>query len=149
MKAKPFGLITMEVCKPRLTMRVMISAMHELRSPLLSKEENLRVFGKCLNQHGHDYWLEVTVQGQIDSQSGMLCNRDEFEDKLQTFFVLKYDKSDLNHFFKNTTGEVLALEFFNLLKNNLKPMEVIGVRLQETPKNFFSFGTQEYLSNIF
>jgi 6-pyruvoyltetrahydropterin/6-carboxytetrahydropterin synthase len=148
MKQKLSGQ-TIMVAKTRLTKRVMISAMHELRSPKLSEEQNRKIFGKCCNQHGHDYWLEVTVEGTIDGDSGLVCDRDFFEDKLEECFVAPFDKTDLNHFFPNTTGENLALEFYKKLKKDLTPLQVIGVRLQETPKNFFTCGTEGFLASPF
>jgi 6-pyruvoyltetrahydropterin/6-carboxytetrahydropterin synthase len=135
--------------RPRLTRRVLISAMHDLKSPHLSQAENLKIFGKCCNKHGHDYWLEVTIEGAIDKASGLLCDHDAFEDLIQKYFIDAFDKKDLNHFFKNTTGEILVQEFFKLLQEKLKPMVLIGLRLQETPKNFFTFGTQEFMSSHF
>ena len=50
-----------------LTKTFGFSAAHRLHSSLLSDEENQTVFGKCNNPngHGHNYELEVTVQGQL------------------------------------------------------------------------------------
>ena len=145
MKPIIYGLIIMEN-KARLTKRVMISAMHELRSEKLSSEENERIFGKCVNLHGHDYWIEVTVEGIIDPDSGLICDRDYFEDQLQKYFVDKFDKTNLNDHFPNTTGEILVEEFFKLLKDKLRPLNIVGVRLQETPKNFFTKGISAVLN---
>lgn len=122
-----------------LTRRVSISAMHELKSDKLSEAENRRIFGKCFNTHGHDYHLEVTIQGSPDLVSGLICDRDFFEDKLQSEFVDKFNKTHLNHFFPNTSGECLAEAFYNLLLEKLRPLALVKVRLQETPKNLFSF----------
>ncbi|MGH9794706.1 MAG: 6-carboxytetrahydropterin synthase, partial [Candidatus Acidiferrales bacterium] len=49
----------------RLTRKVEFSASHFYRNAEWSEEENRRVFGKCANPHGHghNYVLEVTVEG--------------------------------------------------------------------------------------
>ena len=60
----------------RVTRRVHFSAAHRLHSPALSDEENRRIFGLCNspNWHGHNYELEVTVQGQPDPVTGYVVD---------------------------------------------------------------------------
>lgn len=127
-----------------VTRRYLISCMHTLSSCHLSEEENQRIYGKCYNQHGHDYRIELTVTGLIDEKSGLCCDRDKLDDLVHKVLIHKYDKTDLNLFFKSTSGEDLAREFFELLKRELStqiaPAQVARVRLQETPKNFFTWG---------
>jgi 6-pyruvoyltetrahydropterin/6-carboxytetrahydropterin synthase len=124
-----------------LTLRVKFSALHELSSPELSKEENEEVFGKCFRTHGHDYALEVTVLGEIDPLSGLICNRDLLQDILDREIVNRFHGTHLNLFFESTTGEELAREFFRVLKEKLTKFNLVSVRLQETPKNFFSYSS--------
>ena len=59
-----------------LTKTFGFSAAHRLHSSLLSDEENHAVFGKCNNPngHGHNYELEVTVQGEINPRTGMIMD---------------------------------------------------------------------------
>ena len=42
----------------------------------MSDEQNRATYGKCNNPHGHghNYSLEVTVSGQVDASTGMVCN---------------------------------------------------------------------------
>ena len=60
----------------RVTRRVHFSAAHRLHSPALSDEENRRIFGKCNNPnwHGHNYELEVTVEGEPDPVTGYVVD---------------------------------------------------------------------------
>jgi len=62
--------------KAYLTRRYWFSASHRLHSAEMSAEQNQAVYGKCNNPHGHghNYSLEVTVSGPVDSQTGMVCN---------------------------------------------------------------------------
>ncbi|MEL6787581.1 MAG: 6-carboxytetrahydropterin synthase, partial [Cyanobacteria bacterium J06607_15] len=55
-----------------LTVKTHFSAAHRLAIPSLSFEENQEIYGKCArpNGHGHNYHLEVTVAGEIDSRTG-------------------------------------------------------------------------------
>jgi 6-pyruvoyltetrahydropterin/6-carboxytetrahydropterin synthase len=57
-----------------LTRRYRFSASHRLNSPSLTPEQNAAVYGKCNHTfgHGHDYVLEVTVEGRVDARTGML-----------------------------------------------------------------------------
>lgn len=58
-----------------MTRRYRFSASHRLHSPVLSEAENESLYGKCNNPfgHGHDYVLEVTVAGEVDERTGLLC----------------------------------------------------------------------------
>ena len=55
------------------------AASHRLFRPQLSDEENVKLFGKCATQHGHNYLLEVSVSGPIDPGSGMVVDARELE----------------------------------------------------------------------
>ncbi len=57
-----------------LTRRYRFSASHRLHSNALSAEENAALYGKCNHPygHGHNYSLEVTVEGEPDARTGVL-----------------------------------------------------------------------------
>src|SRR5437870_13595207 len=59
-----------------LTRRVSFSASHRLWSDQLTEAENYAIYEKCANPngHGHNYVLEVTVQGTPDPRTGMVLN---------------------------------------------------------------------------
>ena len=59
-----------------LTRRETFSACHRLHSKQLNDEENKKIFDKCNNPngHGHNYTVEVTVKGQVDTKTGMVMN---------------------------------------------------------------------------
>ncbi|HYR10873.1 MAG TPA: 6-carboxytetrahydropterin synthase [Longimicrobium sp.] len=60
----------------RVTRRVHFSAAHRLHSPALSDEENRRIYGLCNspNWHGHNYELDVTVEGRPDPVTGYVVD---------------------------------------------------------------------------
>ena len=62
--------------KAHLSRRYLFSASHRLHSDAMSVEENKSTYGKCNNPygHGHNYTVEVTVSGQVDAHTGMVCN---------------------------------------------------------------------------
>ena len=63
---------------PRVTVtrRVRFNAAHRVHNPELSEAENTRLFGKCNNPnwHGHNYTLDVSVEGDVDQKTGYVCD---------------------------------------------------------------------------
>ncbi|MDP6852175.1 MAG: 6-carboxytetrahydropterin synthase, partial [Prochlorococcaceae cyanobacterium ETNP1_MAG_8] len=59
-----------------LTIRTHFAAAHRLARAELSKEENERIYGKCARPHGHghNYLLDVTVRGEVNPRTGMVCD---------------------------------------------------------------------------
>ena len=82
----------------RLTRRYRFSSSHRLHSPLLSDEENRRVYGKCNNPygHGHDYLLDVTAAGEPDSFTGRLLPLALLDDLVRRVILIPMDRRDLN-----------------------------------------------------
>ena len=52
------------------------NAAHRLHNPALSDEQNKDIFGKCNNAnfHGHNYVLEVWIEGAIDTETGYVID---------------------------------------------------------------------------
>lgn len=129
--------------KTNLTRIYEFASSHRLDAPLLSKEENLKLFGKCNNPagHGHNYVLEVTVSGVADSRTGMICSIDDLDREVAHRVVDRYDHKNLNEDIpefagKCTTSENVAVEIFNRLDGNV-PAQLERVRLFETARNLF------------
>jgi len=66
----------------RVTRRVHFNAAHRLHNPALSDEENQRLYGVCNNPnwHGHNYELDVTIEGECDPVTGYLVDLGEIRD---------------------------------------------------------------------
>ena len=64
----------------RLTSRYRFSASHRLDTPALTPEENRQLYGKCNNPygHGHDYVLDVSVEGPVD-RDGQIVDREALD----------------------------------------------------------------------
>ena len=119
------------------------SAGHRLYLKNASDEENLSIFGKCTNLkgHGHDYYLEVKITGEIDSETGMITNLDDLDNLIKGVIEeLDHKRLDIEvPFFQDFTpsGE-------NILKYlwiKIKPLIRIGnlhhLKLWETRNNYF------------
>src|ERR1700746_905801 len=81
-----------------VTRRVDFSASHVCRLPELSDSENIALFGReaSANGHGHNYILEVTVQGEPDPVTGMVIDLKELKQVLEQQIVAPMDHRFLN-----------------------------------------------------
>src|SRR5581483_2000380 len=79
--------------KAHLTRRYLFSASHRLHTDALTVDQNRAVFGKCNNPHGHghNYALEVTVSGQVNPATGMVCNMVELDDAVRREILERFD----------------------------------------------------------
>jgi 6-pyruvoyltetrahydropterin/6-carboxytetrahydropterin synthase len=127
-----------------LSIRTHFAAAHRLARPELSQAENEAIYGKCARPHGHghNYLLDVTVRGTIDSRTGMVCDLTELQRLVDDLVVEPFDHTFLNkdvaHFASCVpTAENIALHIADLLS---APIAATGarlhkVRLQESPNN--------------
>jgi 6-pyruvoyltetrahydropterin/6-carboxytetrahydropterin synthase len=82
-----------------ITRKVEFSSSHMCRHPDLSEEENQRIYGLAANPHGHghNYVLEVSLQGDPDPVTGMVLDLKELKDILTRHVVDVYDHRFLNY----------------------------------------------------
>ena len=92
--------------KAHLTRRYIFSASHRLHNDGMSDAQNRAVYGKCNNPHGHghNYALEVTVSGQVDPETGMICNLVDLDEAVRqrSAGALRSRESELCAEFVNT-----------------------------------------------
>ena len=119
------------------------NAAHRLFRKDWSDEKNWEVFGKCSNPHyhGHNYVLEVGLEGDIDPETGFLINLDELKEIIKTEVEDYLDHKNLNleiPEFKdlNPTVENIAVVIWNRLSKRLSDRFKLSVKLFETPRNF-------------
>lgn len=131
--------------KAHLTRRYRFSASHRLHNDAMPAEENAAVYGKCNNPygHGHNYIIEITVSGQVEPSTGMVCNLADLDGFVKQEIVGRYDHGNLNTMdeFQKTvpTTENLCVEIFERLQNGFRPAKVEKVRIEETMMNSFEY----------
>ena len=56
-------------------------------------------YGKCNNPHGHghNYALEVTVSGQVDPRTGMVCNLVDLDGYVEREVLSRYDLAEFEY----------------------------------------------------
>jgi 6-pyruvoyltetrahydropterin/6-carboxytetrahydropterin synthase len=128
----------------QVTSRYRFAAAHRLDTPTLSPEENRKLYGKCNNPfgHGHDYILDVTVDGAIDA-NGLVVNREAFDKLVRIAVLEKVDHKNLNADLEEFTATVPTTENLAmlvrdyLLANWDLPAKLVRVRISETERNTF------------
>ncbi len=135
--------------KAHLTRRYMFSASHRLHSEKMSAEENRATYGKCNNPygHGHNYMVEITVSGQVDPSTGMVCNLVDLDGFIGREVVERYDHQNLNLLpeFKSKvpTTENLCIEIYEIVKRGFHLAHLEKVRIEETMMNSFEYAGEE------
>jgi 6-pyruvoyltetrahydropterin/6-carboxytetrahydropterin synthase len=131
--------------KAYLNRRYLFSASHRLHSDAMSAEENRATYGKCNNPygHGHNYRLEVTVSGQVDQRTGMVCNLVDLDGFVEREVLSRYDLENLNtlqEFAKSVPStENLCVEIFEILQRGFHHAHLERVRIEETMMNSFEY----------
>jgi 6-pyruvoyltetrahydropterin/6-carboxytetrahydropterin synthase len=129
-----------------LTRKAEFAAAHYYHNPDFSPEENSRLFGKCNNPngHGHNYTLEVTVKGEVDSITGFVVDLKQLKDILNDEVVEAMDHRHLNKEVPEfatqiPTTENLAIAIWNRLHSKLKIAKLHRVRVYEMPDLFVDY----------
>ncbi|MDD3998785.1 MAG: 6-carboxytetrahydropterin synthase [Candidatus Shapirobacteria bacterium] len=123
-----------------LTKKFSFCSAHRMYNDVFSVEENNNNFGKCQNIHGHNYFIEITISGEIDKQKGYFVNLNEFAEKIQINLIQKLDHTYLNEIIPNSlskpvTMEILASWIWQILNENLTEYNFTKIRLWETENN--------------
>lgn len=122
------------------------NAAHRLARPDWSDERNKEVFGLCSNPnyHGHNYYVEAKVTGEIDPETGYVIDIAILNEILRTEVLDPLDHSNLNEDiaeFKNLnpTGENIVVVVYNRIRAKLDPKYDLKVKLWETERNYFEY----------
>jgi 6-pyruvoyltetrahydropterin/6-carboxytetrahydropterin synthase len=126
----------------KVSRRATFNAAHRLFRPDWTNEKNVEIFGKCSNPnfHGHNYVLEVILDGEIDSETGYVIDLKIVKDAIKSEIDERFDHRNLNldcPEFKdlNPTAENIAVVIWNLLRTKL-PMHLdLSIKLWETENN--------------
>jgi 6-pyruvoyltetrahydropterin/6-carboxytetrahydropterin synthase len=129
-----------------LTRRASFSASHRLWSNQLTEAENQAIYEKCANPngHGHNYVLEVTVQGIPDPRTGIVLNLIDLKQVMNEQVVKWVDHKHLNYdvpWLEDLipTTEILVIKFWERLADALPAGKLYEVKLHETENNVASY----------
>ena len=134
----------MRVCR-----RATFNAAHRLFRKDWSDEKNSAVFGKCNNPnfHGHNYVLEVWIEGAIDTETGYVIDLKIVKDLIKNEITDRFDHKNLNLDCKeflnlNPTAENIAVVCWNLLRSDLDTKYELSIKLWETENNLVEYNGQ-------
>jgi 6-pyruvoyltetrahydropterin/6-carboxytetrahydropterin synthase len=131
--------------KAHLSRRYLFSASHRLHSEAMSPQENQATYGKCNNPHGHghNYIVELTVSGQVDEKTGMVCNLADLDSFIEREVLARFDQENLNtlqEFAQEVpTTENLCIQIYEIVHRGFPHAHLERVRLEETMTNSFEY----------
>jgi 6-pyruvoyltetrahydropterin/6-carboxytetrahydropterin synthase len=131
-----------------LTRKAEFSASHVCADPALSRAQNRALYGSNANPngHGHNYVLEVTVEGDPDPVTGMVFDLRELKEIINAEVVDPMDHRFLNHEVPPfdrivPTTENIAVEIWRRLKPRITgKAHLKNVRLYETADLYVDYG---------
>jgi 6-pyruvoyltetrahydropterin/6-carboxytetrahydropterin synthase len=131
----------MKVCR-----KVNFNSAHRLYRKEWSDEKNDQIFGKCNNPnyHGHNYVLEVWIDGEVDPETGYVIDLKVLKEIINSSIVEKFDHKNLNldcAEFENLipTAENIITVSWKILRRELDPKFQLELRLWETENNIFEY----------
>jgi 6-pyruvoyltetrahydropterin/6-carboxytetrahydropterin synthase len=134
----------MRVCR-----RATFNAAHRLFRKDWSDEKNSAVFGKCNNPnfHGHNYVLEVWIEGAIDTETGYVIDLKIVKDLIKNEITDRFDHKNLNldcnEFLNlNPTAENIAVVCWDLIRSKLDAKYELSIKLWETENNLVEYKGQ-------
>lgn len=108
--------------RARITVRTEFCAALRLALAGRSDAENRALYGPCFSPHGHghNYLLDVAVEGPVDPETGMVMDLNRLHALVRERLVEPVDHRNLNAEFELLAGrppttENLALAFWNAL----------------------------------
>ena len=124
------------------------NAAHRLFRADWSDEKNREVFGLCSNPnfHGHNYYVEAKVTGEIDPETGYVIDLSILNAILDQEVMEHFDHMNLNEDvpeFKGLTptGENIVVVIYQLVRAKLDAKYDLKIRLWETERNYFEYPT--------
>jgi 6-pyruvoyltetrahydropterin/6-carboxytetrahydropterin synthase len=132
--------------KVTVTRRAHFNAAHRLFNPAFDDAWNRATFGVCSNPnyHGHNYELEVTVEGEIDPRTGYVLDISLLKNLVEEQLIRHLDHQNLNldvPWFKelNPTAENIARVCWEVLAPVIPAGRLRRIRLWETPRNYVDY----------
>jgi len=130
--------------KAYLSRRYHFPASHRLHSDVYDAAQNHAVFGKCNHPHGHghNYAVQVTVSGEVDPETGMVCNLADLDAFAQANLLDRFDHTNLNLLdcFRESvsTTENLTIEIHRIFRG-FTAAHLERVHVEETSNNSFDY----------
>tara|TARA_B110000438_G_scaffold302321_1_gene359669 strand:+ start:1155 stop:1568 length:414 start_codon:yes stop_codon:yes gene_type:complete len=124
---------------PFLTKQYKFCAAHRYWNDLWSESENYENFGEDIYIHGHNYTLDVTISGEINSDTGFIVDLQKLNNIVKENIISVMDHRQIEKdidWFKNRqpSTENMVVFIWGILETNIPgEAKLYSVKLQETP----------------
>ena len=126
--------------------RVHFNAAHRLHNPRQSEQWNRATFGPCNNPnyHGHNYELDILVEGEIDPETGYIVDVAVLKQLAEQHIIAQLDHKNLNldvPWFRERlpSAENIAVFCWEVIAPRLPAGRLKLIRLWETPRNYVEY----------
>ncbi len=126
------------------------AASHRLVNRKFTEEQNRAFYGKCTNPngHGHNFILEVAVEGEVDPLTGSAFSSTQLDAVIEEKIVERFDHKNFNLDLPEFTGQVTTGEnimhvMWNILSVALPLNSLKRITLSMSPSNSFEYYGQD------
>ncbi len=134
---------------PRVTVTTELefSAAHRVFNPEWTDERNQEVFGGCANPnwHGHNYELHVTVEGELDPETGFVMDFRDLKSLVESRVIQDLDHQNVNLDVPWLAGlipsaENMVVAIWSRLADGLpNEVKLSKLTLWETPRSYVEY----------
>ncbi|WP_185877769.1 6-pyruvoyl trahydropterin synthase family protein [Blattabacterium cuenoti] len=120
------------------------SASHKLYNHFWDEKKNIETFGKCYNNHGHNYKYIVSIKGEINPITGFVINLNKLKNILNQEIKDCFDHKNINLELKefrtiNPTLENIVVFIWKKIRNKICSKFELKIVLYETENNFVEY----------
>ncbi len=131
----------------RVTRRLHFAAAHRLSREEWSAEKNREIFGLCANEnwHGHNYELDVTVEGEPSAETGFVLDLKQLRVLVEQRVIDDLDHRNLNVDVPWLSGvipttENLVVAIWDRIAGGIpQGVKLHRLVLWETPRNYVEY----------
>ena len=124
---------------PFITKQYKFCAAHRYWNNRWTEAENFENFGDDIYLHGHNYNLDITISGEINTDSGFIVNLQKLNNIVQENVISIMDHSQIEKdidWFENrqpSTENMVVFIWKRLVNIIPSPAKLHSIKLQETP----------------
>ena len=124
---------------PFITKQYKFCAAHRYWNNRWTEAENFENFGDDIYLHGHNYNLDITISGEINTDSGFIINLQKLNNIVQENVISIMDHSQIEKdidWFENrqpSTENMVVFIWERLVGKIPSPAKLHSIKLQETP----------------
>lgn len=124
---------------PFITKQYKFCAAHRYWNNRWTEAENFENFGDDIYLHGHNYNLDITISGEINTDSGFIVNLQKLKNIVQENVISIMDHSQIEKdidWFENrqpSTENMVVFIWERLVGKIPSPAKLHSIKLQETP----------------